>query len=86
MQIGIVGLGRMGGNMARRLRRAGVEIVGFDTDAAMVASFVRKGAEPTGRRRTRAALACAANRVAHGAAGHVTSSVRTSGRSSNAVT
>src|SRR4051812_47542325 len=29
MQIGMVGLGRMGGNMARRLVRAGHECVGF---------------------------------------------------------
>ncbi|SDQ64328.1 6-phosphogluconate dehydrogenase (decarboxylating) [Thermostaphylospora chromogena] len=32
MQIGMVGLGRMGGNMAERLRRAGHEVVGFDRD------------------------------------------------------
>ena len=32
MQIGIIGLGRMGGNMARRLARGGVEVIGFDTD------------------------------------------------------
>ncbi len=30
MQIGMVGLGRMGGNMAERLRRGGHEVVGFD--------------------------------------------------------
>jgi len=29
MQIGIIGLGRMGGNMAERLRRAGHEVVGY---------------------------------------------------------
>src|SRR5688572_13450265 len=29
MKIGMVGLGRMGGNMAERLRRAGHEVVGF---------------------------------------------------------
>ena len=34
MDIGIVGLGRMGGNMARRFTRAGVRVVGFDPDAA----------------------------------------------------
>ena len=34
MEIGIVGLGRMGGNMARRLARAGVRVVGFDRDSA----------------------------------------------------
>src|SRR5437762_11513045 len=32
MDIGIVGLGRMGGNMARRLSRAGVRVVGFDVE------------------------------------------------------
>ena len=32
MDIGLVGLGRMGGNMARRLARAGVRVVGFDAD------------------------------------------------------
>ncbi|HEV7865006.1 MAG TPA: decarboxylating 6-phosphogluconate dehydrogenase [Acidimicrobiia bacterium] len=30
MKIGMVGLGRMGGNMAERLRRSGHEVVGFD--------------------------------------------------------
>jgi 6-phosphogluconate dehydrogenase len=30
MQIGMVGLGRMGGNMAERLRRAGHDVVGYD--------------------------------------------------------
>ncbi|WP_222195697.1 phosphogluconate dehydrogenase (NAD(+)-dependent, decarboxylating) [Modestobacter italicus] len=30
MQLGMVGLGKMGGNMAERLRRAGHEVVGFD--------------------------------------------------------
>ena len=33
MQIGMVGLGRMGGNMAERLRRGGHEVVGFDRSA-----------------------------------------------------
>jgi 6-phosphogluconate dehydrogenase len=39
MQIGIVGLGRMGGNMARRLRRAGVEVIGFDAEPATAQSL-----------------------------------------------
>jgi 6-phosphogluconate dehydrogenase len=30
MQIGMIGLGKMGGNMAERLRRAGHEVVGYD--------------------------------------------------------
>jgi 6-phosphogluconate dehydrogenase len=33
MHIGMVGLGRMGANMARRLARGGVDVVGFDPDA-----------------------------------------------------
>jgi len=32
MNIGIVGLGRMGANMARRLARGGVRVTGFDPD------------------------------------------------------
>ena len=34
MQLGLVGLGRMGGNMRERLRAAGHEVVGFDHNAA----------------------------------------------------
>ena len=34
MQIGIVGLGRMGANMARRLSRGGARVVAYDRDAA----------------------------------------------------
>lgn len=30
LQIGMVGLGRMGGNMARRMARAGLQVVGWD--------------------------------------------------------
>ena len=33
LQIGMVGLGRMGANMARRLARGGAEVVGFDSNA-----------------------------------------------------
>ena len=41
MQIGMVGLGRMGANMAERLRRGGHEVVGYDRDpkASQVASL-----------------------------------------------
>lgn len=35
MQLGMIGLGRMGGNMTRRLRRAGIEVVGYDRDAGV---------------------------------------------------
>lgn len=32
MRIGLVGLGKMGGNMRERLRRGGIEVVGLDTN------------------------------------------------------
>jgi 6-phosphogluconate dehydrogenase len=35
MQLGMVGLGRMGGNMAKRLRDAGHDVVGFDHNASV---------------------------------------------------
>ena len=44
MKIGMIGLGRMGGNMARRLMRAGHEIVAFDRDPEAVAGLVKDGA------------------------------------------
>jgi 6-phosphogluconate dehydrogenase len=34
VQIGLIGLGKMGGNMAERLRRGGHTVVGFDRNAA----------------------------------------------------
>jgi 6-phosphogluconate dehydrogenase len=43
MQIGIVGLGRMGGNMARRLARGGVEVIGFDADAKTAVTLAGEG-------------------------------------------
>jgi 6-phosphogluconate dehydrogenase len=43
MQIGMVGLGRMGGNMARRLARGGHEVVTFDNNPAAVAEFEKAG-------------------------------------------
>jgi len=41
MQLGLIGLGKMGGNMRERLRRAGHEVVGYDRnpDIADVASL-----------------------------------------------
>ncbi|MES1261530.1 MAG: NAD(P)-binding domain-containing protein, partial [Acidobacteriota bacterium] len=39
MQLGMVGMGRMGGNMARRLTRDGHEIVALDLDAEKIASL-----------------------------------------------
>ena len=39
MQIGLIGLGRMGGNMARRMARHGITVAGFSLDPAAAASF-----------------------------------------------
>ena len=44
MEIGMVGLGRMGGNMAQRLLRGGHTVVAFDQSAAALASNVSEGA------------------------------------------
>ena len=43
MKIGIIGLGRMGGNIARRIMRAGHQTVVFDRDAAAVQKLVGDG-------------------------------------------
>ncbi|WP_242345383.1 phosphogluconate dehydrogenase (NAD(+)-dependent, decarboxylating) [Anaeromyxobacter terrae] len=44
MQLGMVGLGRMGSNMARRLLRAGHRVVAYDRDRAAGAALEREGA------------------------------------------
>jgi len=44
MQIGMVGLGRMGGNMVRRLLRAGHQCVVYDVNPDSVAALVAEGA------------------------------------------
>ena len=46
MQIGMVGLGRMGANMARRLMQAGHECVGYDASASLVDALAAEGAKP----------------------------------------
>jgi 6-phosphogluconate dehydrogenase len=46
MQLGMIGLGRMGGNMAQRLLQSGHEIVSYDRDDAAVAATVGHGAIP----------------------------------------
>ena len=51
MQLGLVGLGRMGGNMRERLRAGGHEVVGFDqnpavSDATSLAEMAAKLAAP----------------------------------------
>ena len=44
MQLGMIGLGRMGANMVRRLQRAGHQCVAFDRNAASVKEVERDGA------------------------------------------
>jgi 6-phosphogluconate dehydrogenase len=51
MQLGLIGLGRMGGNMRDRLRAAGQDVVGYDhhketTDVASLAELVEKLSAP----------------------------------------
>ena len=43
MQLGLIGLGRMGGNMAERLRLGGHQVVGFDFNADAVAKLTASG-------------------------------------------
>jgi len=45
MQIGMIGLGRMGGNMARRLMRGGHQVVAFDMSPDNVAKLSGEGAQ-----------------------------------------
>ena len=44
MEIGMIGLGRMGGNMAQRLLKAGHRVVAFDQSDAALATNVERGA------------------------------------------
>jgi 6-phosphogluconate dehydrogenase len=44
MQLGMIGLGRMGANMVRRLQRAGHQCVAFDRSAESVKQVARDGA------------------------------------------
>lgn len=39
MRLAMIGLGKMGGNMVRRLRRGGIEVVGYDRSAEVVAQL-----------------------------------------------
>jgi 6-phosphogluconate dehydrogenase len=45
MQLGMIGLGRMGANMARRLMKAGHRCVVYDTQPAAVAALSAQGAD-----------------------------------------
>ncbi len=63
MHIGIVGLGRMGGNMARRLARGGASVVGFDPDATAAAALAADGVLKTASSLVELAHALPAPRV-----------------------
>ncbi|HEY5613886.1 MAG TPA: NAD(P)-binding domain-containing protein, partial [Lysobacter sp.] len=45
MKVGMIGLGRMGGNMAQRLMRGGHQVVGFDPMAEARQTLEAQGAE-----------------------------------------
>ncbi|MFV0307852.1 MAG: phosphogluconate dehydrogenase (NAD(+)-dependent, decarboxylating) [Desertimonas sp.] len=47
MQLGMIGLGRMGANMVRRLTGAGHRCVGYDVDGEAVAALAAEGVEAT---------------------------------------
>src|ERR1700760_47270 len=44
MQLGVIGLGRMGGNIVRRLTRKGHQCVVFDQNASATAALAKEGA------------------------------------------
>ena len=44
MELGMIGLGRMGANMVRRLMRAGIRCVAHDRSQEAVATLVAEGA------------------------------------------
>jgi 6-phosphogluconate dehydrogenase len=48
MQIGVIGLGRMGGNITRRLMRAGIDCAVYDTNSKAVAELGGEGASGAG--------------------------------------
>ena len=48
MKLGMVGLGRMGANIARRLMRGGHQVVGYDRGVDAAAALAKDGAETVG--------------------------------------
>ena len=49
MRLAIIGLGKMGGNMARRLCRGGIEVVGYNRSSAIVEQLAsEEGMLPAG--------------------------------------
>jgi 6-phosphogluconate dehydrogenase len=56
MKIAVIGLGRMGANISRRLMRGGHEVVAFDRDPDNVRQLAGEGAIPAGSLEEAAAL------------------------------
>src|SRR3954470_9304848 len=48
MQLAMIGLGKMGGNMTERLLRGGHKVVGFDRAADVVGKYKKLGANGAG--------------------------------------
>ena len=70
MQVGMIGLGRMGANMVRRLMRGGHECVAHDVSAAAVKAIAAEGARGAASLDDFVSHAAgAAHGVAHGARG-----------------
>jgi 6-phosphogluconate dehydrogenase len=44
MRLGMIGLGKMGGNMTERLLRGGHEVVAFDRDPKVIDEYAARGA------------------------------------------
>ena len=42
MKLAMIGLGKMGANMVRRLRRGGIDVVGYDRDSAVVTGLAKE--------------------------------------------
>jgi 6-phosphogluconate dehydrogenase len=57
MQLAMIGLGRMGANMAQRLLRGGHEVVGFDSAEAARKVIEEKGAQSAASLEARAITA-----------------------------
>ena len=68
MQLGMIGLGRMGANMVRRLQKNGHNCVVYDHGPATVKQLASEGATPLRfARGTRQETKQAPRRLAHGA-------------------
>ena len=65
MQLGMIGLGRMGANMVRRLQRSGHACVVYDRNSKAIAELTADGAQRVGVAR-RLRQAAAASRAPSG--------------------